>query len=267
LPGVVTPTAWIPPQALTLEQWTSVGKVLGRADTMMNWLLGDWWSQKFAYGDKCRVLAATCLGRDLHTLTNYGTVSRAFATTSRRRDILSWSHHAEVAALLAREADALLDRAEREKLSCHALRLLVADRHAEDLADRQAMLDEPLGVAEDSGDADSERFEGEAASIQPPPKHGHDGGHGHQHDEDESPAPLPKATDEQMLAMFNQFAGGLYGFVAHHDPVQIFVPTHIGPSRLRIVAHFLERVAAGIEGRTIEHDQQHATMGGDCGTR
>jgi hypothetical protein len=187
LPGEATPTGWrAPRQQMTFEQWASVGKIFGRATTSMRWLLGDWWAfGKFDYGDKCRALAASGIDLDAHTLTNYSSVCRAFSTMSRRRDILSFGHHEAVRTLSAREADALLDKAEREHLSRHALRLLVDDRHAEEFSDREAMLNEPL-YGEDIGATPP------LPSLPPLP-------------------PVPRSTnqDQQMLGQFHRGVGDL----------------------------------------------------------
>jgi hypothetical protein len=43
------------------------------------------------------------------TCQNYATVARAFAETSRRRDVLSFSHHQAVARLSPEDADKMLD--------------------------------------------------------------------------------------------------------------------------------------------------------------
>lgn len=52
---------------------------------------------------------------------NCAAVSRSFET-SRRREVLSYSHHVEVASLPPDEADELLDKAEREGLSTREVR-------------------------------------------------------------------------------------------------------------------------------------------------
>jgi hypothetical protein len=191
LPGEATPTGWrAPRQQMSFDQWASVGKLFGRANTSVRWLLGDWWAfGKFDYGDKCRALAASGIDLDAHTLTNYATVCRAFSTMSRRRDILSFAHHEAVCVLSARKADELLEQAEREKLSRHTLRLLVADLNAEELADGEAMInDEP------------ELETSPQQPLKPLP-------------------PVPRSTeqDQQILAQFHRGVGDLASVAAQHD--------------------------------------------------
>jgi hypothetical protein len=234
LPGEATPTGWIAPrQQMTLDQWASVGKIFGRATTSMRWLLGDWWAfGKFDYGDKCRALAASGVDLEVQTLANYASVCRAFSTTSRRRESLSFSCHEAVCTLSPREADALLDKAEREHLSRHALRLLVADRHAEELADREAMLNEaPYG--EDIGAAPP------LPSLPPVP-------------------PVPRPTtqpdaDQQMLGQFHRGVSDLAS-VAERVPHDVLYLDDFPLFKLRLARDLLIEVinkrAAAVESQT-----------------
>jgi hypothetical protein len=72
--------------------------VLGEIGRACQWWIGDWLNYgERAYGEKyAQGMAAT--GYELQTLTNMAWVA-ARVEISRRREILSWSHHAEVAAL------------------------------------------------------------------------------------------------------------------------------------------------------------------------
>jgi len=54
-------------------------------------------------------------GPSFQTIANAALVTKRFEG-SRRREVLSFKHHAEVAALPAEQADALLDAAEAEEL-------------------------------------------------------------------------------------------------------------------------------------------------------
>jgi hypothetical protein len=67
------------------------------------------------------VTAADWDGPSFQTLMNASAVARRFET-SRRREALGFSHHAEVAPLPAAQADALLDAAEAEGWSTRVLR-------------------------------------------------------------------------------------------------------------------------------------------------
>jgi hypothetical protein len=98
------------PSALTYEDWAQVGKQICLLSDSSAWWLGDWlvYGQD-RYGDRYqRAVAATAL--DYQTLRNYAWVARQFPV-SRRRDSLSFQHHAEVAALSEEEQEIWLDRA------------------------------------------------------------------------------------------------------------------------------------------------------------
>ncbi|MEQ9813988.1 MAG: hypothetical protein RLO50_14505 [Azospirillaceae bacterium] len=77
------------------------------------WAIGDWWAfGQHAYGERAAVVKAPDWeGPSFKTCQQAGWVSNKYET-SRRRDVLSWSHHAEVAKLPITTADRLLDDAE-----------------------------------------------------------------------------------------------------------------------------------------------------------
>jgi hypothetical protein len=110
------------PENTSFDEWVSVGRRLCLGQQALNWHIGDWWAfGDHRYGDRAKVAAEGLFGREFQTLANLATVSRAFES-SRRGEVLSWTHHREVAALPAEEADSLLARAEREHLSTRDLR-------------------------------------------------------------------------------------------------------------------------------------------------
>jgi hypothetical protein len=87
-----------------------------------NWWVGDWvrygnarWGEKYTE-------AARVTGLDAKTLRNIAYVASRFHL-SRRRDNLSWTHHAELAALPPVQQDQWLDRARSLRLSPGDLRL------------------------------------------------------------------------------------------------------------------------------------------------
>jgi 16S rRNA G966 N2-methylase RsmD len=90
-------------------------------DRSVMWWIGDWWRYgDHEYGDR----AAQALDQDTfsyQTFMDAGWVSGR-VETSRRREVLSWSHHREVAALEPAEQDEWLDRAESEGWSRNELR-------------------------------------------------------------------------------------------------------------------------------------------------
>ena len=130
----VTPQAVVPyskasstglllPKTLDEKRWKEIGQFLIHVEGSVQWWIGDWW--RFGeqhYGD--RKAWAEEAGFSFQTCANAGAVSGA-VETSRRREVLSWSHHAEVVALEPDEQDRLLDEAEREDWTRNELRAAV----------------------------------------------------------------------------------------------------------------------------------------------
>lgn len=118
--SVSTATSLTIPEATTVEQWAQIGCELYHAGQRMTWWLADW----AAFGErKHGELKEFC---DLNGI-NYGTVKNlssvaAAVEKSRRRDLLSFSHHFEVAALNPKDQSKWLIRAEKEKWSVVELR-------------------------------------------------------------------------------------------------------------------------------------------------
>lgn len=113
--------SWSADDDLTYEQWTRVGLRLGVIGRGCGWWIGDW--IRFGarrYGGRYK-LATRLTGYDQQTLTNMAWVASRFPI-SRRREKLSWSHHAELAAFEPEAQDHWLDRAERERLTIRQLR-------------------------------------------------------------------------------------------------------------------------------------------------
>jgi N6-adenosine-specific RNA methylase IME4 len=113
-------------EGLSFERWCKVGEQLCAMGRGVQWWTGSWWAFGEArYGERAKAAASGIFGRSFGGLMNLASVSRAFET-SRRREVLSFTHHAEVAALEPAEADALLDEAVRDDLSTRDLRARVA---------------------------------------------------------------------------------------------------------------------------------------------
>jgi hypothetical protein len=105
---VVTPTSLKLPQKLSLEDWKEIGARLGRAHTGMQWIIGDWWDYGWhKYGERKQQVEEWG-GLSFQTCENYASVARRFKPT-RRREVLSFAHHAEAAYFEPDEADELLD--------------------------------------------------------------------------------------------------------------------------------------------------------------
>lgn len=120
--------AWAPQQNLEHPEWVRWGRRLGATSRVSNWWVGDWleygasrWGEKYSE-------AARITGYDVKTLRNIAYVARRF-DLSRRRDKLTWSHHAEVAVLEPHEQDRWLDRALADHLSVADLRTELRSSH------------------------------------------------------------------------------------------------------------------------------------------
>lgn len=110
------------PDGMSFDQWVNVGRRLCAGAQVINWHIGDWWAfGDHRYGARAAAAAEGIFGRSFGSLANAASVCRSFET-SRRREVLTWAHHVEVAALPPDVADQLLDRAETEGWSTRDLR-------------------------------------------------------------------------------------------------------------------------------------------------
>jgi hypothetical protein len=110
---------------MTFEAWQSEGERLCGEAKVLHWQIGDWWiAGNSRYGARAKAAAKGIFGLEFQTLRNAGVVAQKFEM-SRRRDALTFKHHAEVAALPPATADAFLAQAEAEGLSTRNLRKMV----------------------------------------------------------------------------------------------------------------------------------------------
>ena len=117
----LTSVAWAAEGELSYDEWLRHGCRLGVAGRSAAWWIGDWVRYGAArYGRKYEV-ASRVTGFEHQTLMNMVYVATRFAV-SLRRENLSWSHHAELAALDVHEQDRWLDRATAERLTVRSLR-------------------------------------------------------------------------------------------------------------------------------------------------
>jgi hypothetical protein len=126
----VTPSGLQIPVGTDFDAWIRMGRRITGVANAAAWCLGDWLVYgEEAFGSRYRkALHATSL--DYQTLRNYAWVARRFEL-SRRRDSLSFQHHAEVASLPDAQQDLWLRRAERGRWSRNELRRqLRGERHA-----------------------------------------------------------------------------------------------------------------------------------------
>jgi hypothetical protein len=136
--SVVLPSTGLElPRALSFENWLRIGETLAMVQASTAWCLGDWLIYgETAYSGRYRdAVKQTSL--DYQTLRNYAWVARRFPI-SRRRDRLSFGHHAEVASLAEPEQDFWLRKAEAFGWSTsrlrHEVRSSLSVRAARDVA-------------------------------------------------------------------------------------------------------------------------------------
>ncbi|MGA4838780.1 LmbU family transcriptional regulator [Streptomyces sp. G45] len=118
------------PQGMTRQSWEAIGSQLKNVSNSSVWWLADWMIHgESSYGSQYRD-AIERTGLDYQTLRNYAWVARRFEH-NRRRETLSFAHHAEVARLPAAEQDYWLRKAEQQSWSCKELRKQVRASMAE----------------------------------------------------------------------------------------------------------------------------------------
>ena len=138
----------------TREDWLDAGRRLGERSERDRWALGDWACHgERAYGDL--VDAAALIGLGYQTVRNLASVARKIEL-SRRRDNLSWSHHAAVAALPTEIGDDLLDRAAAEGWSRETMReeAQAASREVQLKAENAALRRRAAAAETDARDED-----------------------------------------------------------------------------------------------------------------
>lgn len=141
----VTRSGLLLPKQMSFDKWVGVGSYLSSIFSSSAWCLGDWlvYGETSFNGRYHDAIKLTSL--DYQTLRNHAWVSRRFPM-SRRRDRLSFTHHAEVAALAEPEQDFWLRKAEEHGWSVKRLRREVKasllERTAED--DKRSREDQPV---------------------------------------------------------------------------------------------------------------------------
>ena len=119
---MVTSTSWNAGARLDMRDWLRYGRRMGLLGRSVNWWIGDWLRYgNAAYGERYS-RASRATGYDAQSLMNMVYVASRFEP-ERRREGLSWSHHAELAALDPAEQEHWLTLAEAQRLSVHSLRL------------------------------------------------------------------------------------------------------------------------------------------------
>jgi hypothetical protein len=116
------------PRDISFEDWEHIGKQLSKVVDSSSWWLGDWlvFGKKY-YSDRYQ-RAIRSAGLSYQTLRNYAWVARRFEL-HRRREHLTFQHHAEVASLPLELQDSLLDGAERHHWTTKQLRKEIQALH------------------------------------------------------------------------------------------------------------------------------------------
>jgi hypothetical protein len=114
--------AWTPARDLDYRDWLLEGRRIGVMARASVWWIGDWLLYGTSKWGERYVEAAKITGYDPKTLRNIRYVSACFEL-SLRRDNLTWSHHALLAALESDEQAEWLDRAIADRLSVDDLRI------------------------------------------------------------------------------------------------------------------------------------------------
>lgn len=125
----ISPVGLVANKNLTREQWENAGHTLGHYDRRIMWCIGDWINAGEASGYVERgkhQKACEEFNIAYSTAANATTVCKALES-SRRREHLSFGHHAEVAN--RNDADELLDWCEDNDASIKELR---AEKHKRD---------------------------------------------------------------------------------------------------------------------------------------
>lgn len=113
-------------RSLSIAEWSEVGRRLGRIGNAALWWVGDWFSiGEKTYGSTySEAMAIT--GLAYSTLANLASVAQAVGS-SRRRELLSFAHHAEVASLSPAAQEEWLERAVSEGMTRETLRSRIRD--------------------------------------------------------------------------------------------------------------------------------------------
>lgn len=117
----VTPTGLLINGNPSFEEWAQFGRQASLAERAIHWAVGDWLNYGEARWGEMYAQAMDETGFEYSTLSTDKWLAGRIEFC-RRRQNLSWGHHAEVGALDPDEQEDWLDYAEAEGLSVHELR-------------------------------------------------------------------------------------------------------------------------------------------------
>ncbi len=105
------------PKGLPIEDWLKIGESLRKINGAIQWALGDWINYgEREYGERYSQALEASDYSNLGSLYNIAYVSRTIETSRRREDVL-FSQHAELAVLPPDKYEEVMDKVEEEKLS------------------------------------------------------------------------------------------------------------------------------------------------------
>lgn len=162
---------------LNERTWEKIGSGLRELTNSSAWWLADWLIfGESTYGWRRYLEAIERTGLDYQTLRNYAWVARRFEH-HRRRDTLSFAHHAEVTRLSPAEQDYWLRKAETERWSRNELRRALRASLSEqrDTPDRPRAADtvqKPFSDVSRPGTASDAGAGVDPAGTSPPPTNG-----------------------------------------------------------------------------------------------
>jgi hypothetical protein len=123
---VSTATSLTLPRHLTKDQWAAIGAGLAKSDACLRWWIADWWGYgEHRYGDRKKLAATGVFGLTFETLMVYGTVARNVKTLNRF-EVLSFTHHIQVATLKPAKQKRYLSQAVANGWSATQLRRQIA---------------------------------------------------------------------------------------------------------------------------------------------
>jgi hypothetical protein len=149
--ATINDVSWSAAEDMSFAEWLEYGRRLGVMGRSAGWWIGDWLTYgNHVFGERY-VRASRITGYDSQTLMNMAYVASRF-DASRRRGRLSWSHHAEIAAMEPDEQDHWLERAETDRLSVRCLREAIRRERLRRKAEDEAAEREAGGI--DDGEQD-----------------------------------------------------------------------------------------------------------------
>jgi hypothetical protein len=118
----LSPTAWMPGEHIEYHSWILEGRRIGAIGRGSPWWVGDWLHYGTTRWGERYLEAVKVTGYDAKSLRNMRYVSSRFEL-SLRRDNLTWSHPALLAAMEPDEQRYWLDRAVDNRFSVDDLRI------------------------------------------------------------------------------------------------------------------------------------------------